>query len=225
MSRPSFIFIICIILVFIVVVPGWGQTRIGKFGVGADGSMQYVLGAGTTNPSPAIGYGFNLSYSIMEYLGVRSKMTYSPLTWKGGLSKEKTTNVMALNVYVGSDLMPTSNFNIFPFVGGGIAVLTPKDDNGLNNQKGSTDMHYIGGVGFDYFLNEFWSLTLLGEYVITNSRYYAGNKYTTGTGNSAGNKSNDTFTRVSLQVRYYFFDQAFIAKLLEAQRDRLKRSK
>ena len=217
MSRPSFIFIICIILVFIIVVPGWGQTRIGKFGVGVDGSMQYVLGAGTTNPSPAIGYGFNLSYSIMEYLGVRSKMTYSPLTWKGGLTKEKTTNVMSLNVYIGSDLMPTSNFNIFPFVGGGIAVLTPKDDNGQNKQGASTDTHYIGGVGFDYFINEFWSLTLLGEYVITNLRYYAGS--------TTVNKNNDTFTRVSLQVRYYFFDQAFIAKLLEAQRDRLKRGK
>jgi hypothetical protein len=57
----------------------------------------------------------------------------------------------------------------------------------------------------------------MGEYVLTNSQYYAGRV--------DNNTTKDSFMRVSLQIRYYFFDPAFIAKMLDAQRDRSKRSK
>ena len=49
MSKSSFSCLISLLLIFILVVPGFGQTRVGKLGVGVDGSMQYVFGAGNVN--------------------------------------------------------------------------------------------------------------------------------------------------------------------------------
>jgi hypothetical protein len=118
--------------------------------------------------------------------------------------------------------MPNSTFNIFPFIGGGLAVFDPRDNNGgrvfaNGTTAQSFDFHIITGLSLDYFLNEFWSLSLLDEYVLTNSQYYAGN--------IEGNNNKDSFMRVSLQIRFYFFDSAFIKKLFDAKRDRSKKNK
>jgi hypothetical protein len=204
--------------------PVVGQTRAGKLGVGVDGSMQYLLGAGSTNSSPGFGGGVSLSYSVMEYFSIRSKFCINQLGWKTSTriavsnppNKSVITDMMALNLYLSGDLMPNSNFNVFPFIGAGFVSFDPKNDNGRKANVSSSDIQYSFGAGAEYFLNEFWSVTLMGEYVLTNSAYYAGS--------SVGNNlNNDSFMRGSLQVRYYFFDQSFIKKLLDAQRDRSKR--
>ena len=218
MSKPSFTFLIALLLIIFLVTPGSAQTRVGKFGVGVDGSIQNLVGAGGTNPSPGIGYGVSLSYSVMEYFGIRSKLGINQLGWEGSLGSKQITDLMSLNFYLSADLMPNSEFNIFPFVGTGLAFYDPKNDDASRANKSSFDIHMIGGLGADYFLNEFWSLTVMGEYVFTNSAYYAGSV-------AGGNPDNDSFMRFSLQVRYYFFDQPFIIKLLDAQRERLKRSR
>ncbi len=114
--------------------------------------------------------------------------------------------------------MPNSQFNLFLLVGGGFAFYDPKDPNtGFRpaSPVSSYDLQFISGLGADYFLSEFWSLTLMGEYVMAGSQYY----------NGPVGPNNDSFLRTSIQVRYYFFDQPFITKLLEAQRERSKRSK
>ncbi len=216
MSKPSFSFYISLLLIFMLVAPVVGQTRVGKLGIGVDGSMQYVLGAGAVNASPGFGGGVNMSISLMEGLSLRSKFTMNQLSWNNAANKSITTDLMSLNGYLSGDLMPNSSFNIFPFVGGGLVFYDPKDPTtGLrpsNVSVSSFDIQYGGGLGFDYFPNEFWSITLLPEYVMTNSQYY----------NGPVNTSNDSFFRVSLQIRYYFFDESFITKLLETYRDRLK---
>ena len=218
MSKPSFSFFISLFLIFIFVAPSLGQTRVGKFGVGVDGSMQYTLGAGATNPSPAFGGGVCISYSIMEYFGLRSKFGINQLSWKGSLSSAKVTDLMMLNLYLTADLMPNDNFNIFPLIGGGMVFYDPKLDDGTRASVSSFDTHFMLGAGADYFLDEFWSITLMGEYVFTGSAYYAGS--------AAGNNINkDSFLRGSIQIRYYFFDQPFIKKLLDAQKARSKRSR
>jgi hypothetical protein len=194
------------------VVPGFGQTRVGKLGVGVDGSAQYVFGAGSVNTSPAIGYGLNMSYSMMEGLGIRSKFTYNQLSWKTSAGVSTTTDLMSLNFYLSGDLMPNSPFNIFVVAGGGLAFYDPKQPDGTRAPVSSSDIQYIGGLGADYFLNEFWSISVMGEYVLTNSKWY----------NGPTNSDNDSFLRGSIQIRYYFFDSSFIVKLLEAQRDRSK---
>jgi hypothetical protein len=212
MSKSSFSCLISLLLIFILVVPGFGQTRSGKLGVGVDGSMQYIFGAGSVNTSPAIGYGLNMSYSMMEGLGIRSKITYNQLSWKTSAGAPATTDLMSVNFYLSGDLMPNSPFNIFVLGGGGLAFYEPRAADGSRVPLSSVDIHYIGGVGADYFLNEFWSITVMGEYVLTNSKYY----------NGPVNSDNDSFLRGSIQIRYYFFDQSFIVKLLEAQHDRSK---
>jgi hypothetical protein len=212
MSKSTFSCLISLLLVFILVVPGFGQTRIGKLGVGVDGSMQYVFGAGSVTADPAIGYGLNMSYSIMEGLGIRSKVALNQLSWKNSLGQSTTTDMMSLNFYLSADLMPNSSFNIFLLGGGGLAFFDPKQENGMRAASSSSDIHFIGGAGADLFLSEFWSITAMGEYVLTNSKYY----------NGPVSNSNDSFLRGSIQIRYYFFDQSFITKLLEAQRDRSK---
>ena len=224
MSKSTFSCFVILILILVIAIPGLSQTRVGKLGIGVGGSMQYVLGAGTTNASPAFGGGVNFSYSMMEYLGVRGNFCYSPITWKGATSIAWGTEMMTLNLYAGSDLMPNSTLNVFPFIGGGLAVYDPRDNSGgaaptLSSglPVSSLDWHMIGGVSVDYFLNEFWSTSLTVEYVLTNSSFYAGSV--------DPNFSNDSYLQVGVQIRYYFFDSAFITKLLEAQRERSKRSK
>ncbi len=236
MSKFSFSFFVILILILVIAVPGFSQTRVGKLGIGADGSMQYMLGAGSTNPSPAIGGGVNFSYSAMEGLGLRGDFCYSPISWKGNNTVTFSPDMASLNLYVGADLLPNSTFNLFPFIGGGLAVFDPREDDGSPAIKGGTltavggthvivggvpvssfDLHIIGGLSIDYFLSEFWSVSLMGEYVLTGSPYYAGSVV-------VPNTNNDSYLRASIQLRYYFFDSAFIKKLLEAQHARSKHS-
>lgn len=215
MSKSSFCCLISLLLVFILVVPGSAQTRVGKLGVGVDGSMQYVLGAGSVTTSPAIGYGLNMSYSITEGLSLRSKIAINQLSWTNSLNQSSTTDMMSANFYLSIDLMPNSPFNIFLLGGGGPVFYDPKNTDGSRAPVSSFDINYIGGLGADIFLSEFWSITLMGEYVLTNSKYY----------NGPSNPDNDSFLRGSIQIRYYFFDQSFIAKLFEAEHERSKNNK
>jgi hypothetical protein len=216
MSKPSFSFCISLFLICMLVAPVVGQTRVGKLGIGVDGSLQTVLGAGAVNSSAGFGGGVNMSLSLMEGLSLRSKFAVNQLSWKNSSDSSITTDFMSLSGYLSGDLMPNSSFNIFPFVGGGLVFFDPKDQTTgvrpTNVIVSSFDIQYGGGIGFDYFPNEFWSITLLPEYVMTNSQYY----------NGPANTGNDSYFRVSLQVRYYFFDESFITKLLDAQRARLK---
>jgi hypothetical protein len=119
---------------------------------------------------------------------------------------------MSFNGYLSIDLIPNSSFNVFPFGGGGLVFFDQKDETTGGSHVSSFDINYSGGLGFEIFPNEFWSITLLPEYVMTNSRYY----------NGPANTGNDSYFRASLQFRYYFFDQSFITNLLEAHRARLK---
>ncbi len=203
-----------------------GQTRSGKFGVGVDASGQYVLGAGSPSSGVGPGGGISLFYSPWEYIGLRSNLVYNQLSWTAlGTGKSISTDVMSDNLYLSFDMAPNSSFNPFIFAGGGIAVFDPQDEYFGTRAFGPTDfdIHYGGGVGFDYFLSEFWSVTLAGEYVMTGSKNYVGSHSISDfTSILTG---NDSFARVSLQIRYYFFDENFITKLLKAQRDRLKPGK
>ena len=198
-----------------LVAPVVGQTRVGKLGIGVDGSMQYVRGAGSVTASPGFGGGINMSLALMEGLSLRSKFAVNQLVWEVG-GKSITTDLMSINGYLSGDLMPNSNFNIFPFFGAGVVFYDPKDETTgvrpTNVTYSSFDVQFGGGLGFEYFPSEFWSVTLLPEYVMTGSRYFNGPK----------NAGNDSYLRTSLQVRYYFFDQSFITKLLENLRARLK---
>jgi hypothetical protein len=217
MSKPSFNILFSIVLILILVDSGFSQTRFGKLGFGVEGSMQYSLGAGTVTSSAGLGGGVNMSYSIIGGLSVRSKFVVNQLKWTNALSQTTTTDFVSLSGYLSGDLFPNSSVNIFLLGGGGLVFYDPKDVNGTRHPTSSFDINYIGGLGADFFPNEFWSISVVGEYVMTNSPYYNGN-----TGATV-NTGNDSYIRGSLQFRYYFFDQLFVTQLLEAQRDRMRR--
>lgn len=217
MSKPSFSFFISLLLIFILIAPGFGQTRVGKLGVGVEGSMQYGLGAGTITSNAGFGGGVNLSYSLLEGLSLRSKFVVNQLAWTSNLDKSTTTDIISLSGYLGVDLLPNSSINPFLLGGGAFVFYEAKNADGSRRLTSSFDVNYIGGLGADFFPNEFWSITIMGEYVMTYSAYYVGN-----TGTVVDN-NNDSYLRASLQLRYYFFDELFVTKLLETQRDRIKR--
>ena len=75
------------------------------------------------------------------------------------------------------------------------------------------DINYLGGVGVDYFLSEFVSLTLSGEFALAN---------TSALDMASHGKSNNTYSRVNLDFRYYFFDQDYVTKLIKALQARYK---
>jgi hypothetical protein len=213
MSKSSFNFCISIFLIVFLISPIIGQTRFGKVGAGIEFSTQYVLGAGSVIASPGLGGGINMSVSLLEGLSFRSKFVVNQLAWKTE-NKDITTDLMSIGGCLSGDLMPNSNFNLFPFVSLGFVFYDPKDEtSGGRPQYVTTyDVQFGYGVGCDYFVNEYWSITLMPEYVMTGSRYF----------NGPANPGNDSYLRISLQARYYFFDQSFITKLLETLRARTK---
>ncbi|MFZ1977911.1 MAG: outer membrane beta-barrel protein [Bacteroidota bacterium] len=195
------------------------QTRSGKFGIGLGADGTELLGI---SPNAIMSYdaGLNAFYSITEGVGLRSSMGMGQLGWKSPVTKQNlSTNMMYDNLYVSADFMPNSSLNPFVMAGVGIVMYDPTDSIGHRIQDktkySSIDLHYILGGGCDYFINEFWSVTVKGEYVMTNAWHYYG----------AGPSGKDNnFLRVGLEVRYYFFDQSFITKMLEAVKNRFKKN-
>jgi hypothetical protein len=201
-----------IVLLFLLVAPGLAQMRSGKFGVGVAGTAS-LLQCDVKNTKMGYGGGLSLSYSMTEYLGVRSTFLFDQMTYPsfGAFSfaagTEIPVNVVSANIGLSLDMMPNSTINPFITAGVGRALLASKEI------PSTFDMHFYGGGGFDIFLSEFLSVTVSGEYVMTGSDLYDGVK--------AGS-ANDSYARIGLQVRYYFFDQDFITKLLEALKNRYK---
>jgi hypothetical protein len=199
------------------------QTRSGKFGIGVAADGTELLGLSpSSNANISYGAGLSAFYSITEGVGLRSTLGLGQLGWKSPVTSQSvTTSLMYENFYVSADLMPNRTFNPFVMAGAGIVLFDPTALDGTRapdkKNISSVDIHYIVGGGCDYFLNEFWSVTVKGEYVMTNSSWYDGGP----TGLSQGKSAN--FIRAGLEVRYYFFDQSFITKMLEAIKDRFKK--
>lgn len=212
MLRNSFICTMVLLLAIILTSTSFAQMRVGKLGIGAEGCLQYALGAGPVKSSAGFGGGINMSYSLLPGLGIRSKFVLNQIVWTNSNSLSTTTDFVSLNGYLSGDILPNSKINPFIFAGGGIVYYDPKNPDGNRRLTSSFDVNYMGGLGVDLFPNEFWSIGLMGEYVMTYSQYY----------NGPDNSNNDSFFRGSIQIRYYFFDQLFVTKLLDKQRDRIR---
>lgn len=201
-------------LVLLVSVAGFGQMRSGKFGVGLAGTAS-LLQCDYSKTDMKYGGGISLSYSMTEYLGLRSTFLFDQMQFTNGISGEKfNTNVFSGNAYLSLDMMPNSSINPFVLAGVGRAYFDGKGLDGVTDLVGSSfDLHMIAGGGFDIFMNEFISATVMGEYVITGNDWYDGLK--------AGGAS-DSYARISLQFRYYFFDEGFVSQMLEALKERYR---
>ena len=187
------------------------QMRSGKLGVGFEGSL-YLFNPNIKDNLMKGGGGASLSYSIMEHVGLRATLGDGQLGWKDINDLSNTTTVLSGDVKISYDILPHNSFNPFLFVGAGGIYFDPRSDQGnyLATNMDKVDVVYLGGVGFDFFFNEFVSMTLSGDFVMTNTNKLDMGKYT----------SNGSYSRVNLEFRYYFFDQDYITKLLKALQER-----
>lgn len=192
------------------------QMRSNKFGVGASGSY-FLLQSDYDKSDPSFGGGVDLSYSLIEYLSVRSSLGFGFMQASnnaGGPSLN--TTVIFGNVYLAADFSPNGSFNPFVFVGGSGMYFDPRSGSGValtgaetKQMKGTV----VGGLGFDLFASEFLSFTLMGEMGLPFSDRIDG---------AVVGTKKDSFQRISLGVRYYFFDQEFITRMLKALEERYK---
>ena len=198
-----------------------GQMRSGKLGIGAAGSV-YLFIPNISDGLMKPGGGFSLSYSAMEHLGIRAMFGAGQLGWKDVTDPyTNTTTILSGNLYLSYDMIPHGTFNPFLFVGGGGSYFDPRSDQGvdLGTNLGSFSKFTpsaSGGVGFDYFFSEFSSLTISGEFVMTTTDKLDAQMVAKNLGTS------ETYARVNLEFRYYFFDQEYITKLIQALQARYK---
>ncbi|MBI2620346.1 MAG: outer membrane beta-barrel protein [Ignavibacteriales bacterium] len=201
--------------VMLVASVGKSQMRSNKFGVGASGSY-FLLQSDYDKADPSFGGGVELSYSLMEYLSVRSSLGVAFLQASNPLPPSLKTTIVFGNLYLAADLIPHGDVNPFIFAGGSGMYFDPRTGSGValtgdetKQMKGTV----VGGIGFDFFVSEFFSFTVMGEYALPFSDRIDGR---------AEGTKKDSFQRISLGVRYYFFDQEFITRLLKALEERYK---
>ena len=185
-----------------------GQMRSGKLGVGVSGSL-YLFNPDLSDGVMKGGGGISLSYSALEHLGIRALFGAGQLGWKDHSGYTNTTTLLSGNLYLSYDVIPQGTVNPFIFAGLGGIYFDPRSDAGpyLGTNFDKFDINYLGGVGIDYFFSEFVSLTLSGEYALSNTDRLDNQK-------NLGTK--ETYSRVNLEFRYYFFDQNYVTKLIKA---------
>ena len=210
-TRSSLIAVLFIMLVSV----GQGQMRSHKFGVGVSGSY-FLLQSDYSTSKPSMGGGAEFSYSLMEYLSVRSSLGVGFLQAKNATPPTLSTTLVFGNLYLAADLAPNSIFNPFVFVGGSGVYFDARTGDGValtgagvKRLKGTL----VGGIGFDIFANEFISFTVAGEMALP---------FTDRLDGLALGTKKDSYQRISLGIRYYFFDQEFITKMLKALEERYK---
>ncbi len=198
-----------LLLIAAVAVDADAQMRKGKLGVGVAGGMFQYSGGDYTLVTPKMAGGLSVTYNLLDYIGVRALVGVGQFGYG-----ESYTQLTFANVYVTANMMPNSRFNPFVSVGGGYAYFDPLSNNGIPLMSGSVaknDFPISIGGGFDYFLSEFISISATAEYVLGRVDWYDGSNLKSG---------NDALLRGGLEIRYYFFDQGFMTKMLEALKSR-----
>ncbi|MCX7985044.1 MAG: porin family protein [Bacteroidetes bacterium] len=211
LQRCTIVLLVCAVAVTSL----FTQTRSGKLGIGVSGNLDYILGDGKAQSKLGGDGGASLFYSPTNYLGLRANFGIGKLRWETVTIPKRTkiTDYLYGGGYISLDMSPTSVLNPFIFGGGAVVFFTPRRADGTFKPGNIFDIHISGGAGVDYFLSEFWSITFKGEYVYTGSRYYNGDD----------TSGKDSFLRAGVEIRYYFFDQSVIKKLLDALKERYKK--
>lgn len=214
--KTLFVRFVLLVTLAALAIPANAQMRSNKFGVGVSGSY-FLVQTDFDSGEPSFGGGVELSYSMIEYLSIRSSLGFGFLQAKNDAGGPSLNSTLVFgNLYLAADLDPNGSFNPFIFVGGsGMYVDARQGDGtaltgaGVKQMKGTL----VGGVGFDIFASEFLSFTVAGEMGLPVSDRIDG--LTLG-------EKKDSFQRISLGIRYYFFDQDFITRMLKALEERYK---
>lgn len=194
-------------------IPANAQMRSNKFGVGPTASY-YLLQVDYGTGDPSMGGGVDMSYSIIEYMSVRASLGFGFLAAKSSLGGP-SLNTMLIhgNLYLAADFIPHGSVNPFVFVGGTGMYVDARTGSGVALTGAETTQlkgTVVGGLGVDFFVSEFLSITVAGEMALPFTDRLDG----------LAVGEQDTFQRVSLGLRYYFFDQEFITRMLKALEER-----
>lgn len=201
-------------LVLLTTVAG-AQVREGKFGVGLSGSY-FLYQSDYSSQKGSFGGGVDMSYHVLDNLSIRGGFGLGLLQTENPneLPTISTTLVYA-NLGLAADLMPNSSVNPFIFVGANMINFTPREGTGVPIQVPLEKWYgfgAVGGVGVDIFANEFLSITVAGEAYLPITDYLDGLK----------DGSMDMYQRFYVGVKYYFFDQQFITKMLKSLEGRYR---
>lgn len=217
---------ILVTLVAALSVAAFGQMRTNKLGVGLAGSM-YQISGDVKEKSLTMGGGLAVSYAPWQYVGFRALVGIGEFgyTLPAGTAMASgtplavktpgTTTFATLNGYLSIHLMPNSKFNPFLQGGAGYIIFDPRTEKGEPITGAGVslgDFNFMVGGGFDYFFSEFFSVTLNGEMVLSNTDRFDGI--------AGGSAKTDSYLRGGIEFRYYFFDKAFMSRMLEALKSR-----
>jgi hypothetical protein len=216
-ARVSTVFALSVVLI----ASSQAQLRVGKLGFGVTGSMlspmiDNVPATGPGSPSAGIAGGLSVVYSPWMYIGLKASAGVGDFSYKFAGANAKTSMAL-ISGYATLNMMPNSSFN--PFVGAGLGYhyydARLAAGTALTNTKSSKPAGFdiLAHGGFDYFFSEFISVTVSADYAIMQTDVIDG----------LAKGSKDSYLRAGLELRYYFFDQAFLTRMLEALKARYEK--
>ena len=183
------------------------------FGVSVDGNM---LQSDWKTNDPGIGASADISYSFGNNWGLLSRLGID--TYYGMNTANQSVNSTSFrgDLSLSYDFLRSKPLNPFVFVGAGFVFYAPRISDGPALTSGKYkqwDMALNGGIGFDYYIDESWSVILAGEATLMGNDQLDGYK--------AGG-SNDMIGRVSVGIRYYLFDRSTVEKIVKVVEKRFQ---
>ena len=151
----------------------------------------------------------DISYSLGHNWGLLSRLGVD--TYYGMNTAQQSVNSTSFraDLSLSYDFLRSKPVDPFIFAGGGFVFYAPRISNGPALTSGlykQWDMAVNGGLGFDIYVNESWSIILSGEAALMGNDQIDGYK--------AGG-SNDVIGRVSLGIRYYLFDRSTVERIVK----------
>ena len=215
--RTSVLSLAVLVLVSLLVVNlSEAQVRGGKFGVGIAGSY-FIPFLDYEKAKPSYGGSAELSYHLIDNFSLRGSFGYVILNAEAEAPfPELSTSMVWGNLSACYDILPNSSVNPFIYVGANGIYYDPKNSDGDPLLFGSSRVKSsaVGGLGLDIFASEFVSFTIVGEgYLPVTDKLDA----------RPEGDVKDFSVRIYLGVKYYFFDQAFLTKMLKAVEERYKK--
>ena len=199
-------------LLGILVSSADAQVGRGKFGFGLSGACNMLQSDWKTND---IGYGAaaDLSYALGDNWGLVSRLGVDNFYGKNSASQSVLSTAFTGQLGITYEFLRDKPLNPFLFAGAGLVFFYPRTSNNLALLKSGKDQLWDvtvhAGLGFDYFLDESWSIIVCAE-----GGMIAGD---TIDGYGAGG-SNDMYGRASMGIRYYLFDRSTVEKIVETVR-------
>ena len=198
------------VVLLLILAVSWAnsQMRTGKLGLGLGGTTYFLQSDYKTSDLSA-GGAVNLTYSVAENIGLRSSLGFGYFQGKDALGTSLETSASHWNLTASYDFMPHDQFSPFLSAGAGLLFFDPRTKTGNALTGGGSarfDINFLGGAGFDYFFDEFWALTVSAEGALGFTDQLDGIK----------GGGNDGYVRFTVGIRYHFFDEDFVRRMIDA---------